>query len=393
MADHETIETNGPANPPKLDAGKFSDLFPIRDQLHFFDHAGVAPISGPAAEALRRYGEQASTRGYVDSNWQVQVRAVRRGAAQMIGADASEIAFVPNTSSGLCMIAGGLDWVEGDNVVITSVEYPANRYPWEDLRRRGVDLIEVAPEPDGRIFAEQVADAVTNRTRVVSVSHVQYSSGYRIDLRTISDMVHQAGGYLCVDAIQSLGAMPVDVAAMGIDFLSVDGHKWLLAPEGCGILYCRGDLVELVHPPVVGWMCMVDADRYGDYRFELRTDAGRFEPGSYNVPGVLALGASMALLEDVGAEVIWSRIEALTTRLCDGLASKGYRVFSPRGRGERSGIVVFEPPSGGGSCADVVAALRRQDIVIVVREGRLRASPHFYNTQEQIDHLLDALPA
>lgn len=190
--------------------------------------------------------------------------------------------------------------------------------------------------------------------------------------------------------------MPVDVAACGIDFLAADGHKWLLAPEGCGIFYCRADLIELLHPSVVGWMNMVNASDYGNYRFEFQRDARRFEPGSYNIAGIMALGASIELLLEVGLDQVWSRIDALTGRLCDGLADKGYRVYSPRGETERSGIVAFNPPYPDTRLTppppQIVTDLAGKGIVIVVREGRLRASPHFYNTTEQMDALIDALP-
>ncbi len=369
--------------------------FPILRELAFFNHAGVAPISGRAAEAMRQYAQQAATRAYVDSGWYRRAGEVKRLAAKLIGARGPhEIAFVPNTSAGLSLVAGGIDWQPGDNVVITDVEYPANRYPWIDLERFGVEVIEVRQLPDGRIDGDDVADAVTNRTRVVSVSHVQYASGHRIDLRPISEMVHRVGGYLCVDAIQSVGALPVDVRAMGIDFLAADGHKWMLGPEGCGIFYCHEDLCPLLHPNVVGWMNMVDAGsggNYGDYRYEFQMDARRFEPGSYNIPGVLGLGASFELLLEVGIDNVWSRIEALTTQLCKGLTDKGYHLFTPRDDPhERSGIVVWHPKPGQDP-KRLVADLDKHGIIIVVREGRLRASPHFYNTPEQIDRLIDAL--
>jgi len=366
--------------------------FPILRSLTFLNHAGVAPISGPAAQQLRHYAQQAESQAYFGSDWYAGVRRVKQQAARLVNATSErEIAFVANTSTGLSMVAGGLDWAEGDNVVITGVEYPANRYPWEHLGRRGVELIVVPQEPDGRIPEEEVCEAVNDRTRVVSVSHVQYSNGFRLDLRPISDMVHRAGGYLCVDAIQSVGALPVDVQTMGIDFLSADGHKWLLGPEGCGIFYCREDLIELLQPPVVGWMCMVEANRYGDYRYELETDARRFEPGSYNVAGILAMGASIALLLDYGIENVWARIDDLTQYLCDGLTGIGCRVLSPRDPDERSGIVTFDPPDSAGSRAEIIAKLAAEKIVIVEREGHLRVSPHFYNTSQQMDQLVEGL--
>lgn len=389
--------------PTELTMGSHMDYsakFPILHHLDFFNHAGVAPICGPAADALRTYAAQAESAAYYKAGWYKRATDVKKLAAELLNARGRhEIAFVPNTSSGISLVAKGLSWVAGDNAVITGVEYPANRYPWEDLKRLGVELIEVPQQPDGRVHAGDVADAVTDRTRVVSISHVQYSSGCCTDLKPISDMVHHAGGYLCVDAIQSVGVMPVDVQTMGIDFLAADGHKWMLSPEGCGIFYCHEDLAEVLHPNVVGWMNMVDATNYGDYRYELQPDARRFEPGTYNVPGILALGASLELLKQVGIDTVWERIESLTSQLSEGLLSKGYGVFSPRGEGERSGIVVFSPPpeavpAGGEAVAlnRIVADLEKQKIIIVVREGRLRASPHFYNTHEQINRLIDALP-
>lgn len=374
-----------------------TDEFPILRNLAFFNHAGVAPISRRAADALRRYAQQAESAAYYKAGWYAQARQVKRLAAKLIGARGEqEIAFVANTSTGLSLVAKGLDWRPGDNAVITNVEYPANRYPWQDLQRFGVQMIEVRQRPDGRIDPGDVVAAVNERTRVVSISHVQYASGCRVELKQIADRVHAVGGYLCVDAIQSVGVMPVDVAAMGIDFLAADGHKWLLSPEGCGVFYCRGELAGRLHPNVVGWMNMVDASNYGDYRFEFQPDARRFEPGSYNVPGVMALGASLQLLLEVGIDAVWARVEALTARLCQGLAHRGYRVFSPRGDAERSGIVTFDPPEPTvrptPPPASIVAELEKRGIVIVVREGRLRASPHFYNTPQQIDALIDALP-
>jgi len=376
----------------------FSDRFPILREVDFFNHAGVAPLSGPAADALRGYADHAVTRAYVGAGWHRKIQRMRQAAAELIHARGQhEIAFIPNTSTGLSLVAKGLDWRRGDNVVLTNVEYPANRYPWEDLRRFGVELIEVRQHPDGRIDVEDVVEAVTNSTRIVAISHVQYASGYRIELKPISEMVHRVGGYLCVDGIQSVGALPVDVRAMGVDFLSADGHKWMLGPEGAGIFHVREDLIQLLHPNVVGWLNMVDAMHYGDYRFEFMPTARRFEPGTYNVPGLLALGASIDLLLEIGIDQVWSRIESLTTRLCEGLEAKRYRVLSPRSKPqERSGIVTFDPPSRDVRATppveQIVAELEKRNIVIVAREGRLRASPHFYNTMEQIDRLIEALP-
>lgn len=368
-------------------------LFPSLDDLVFFNHAAVAPLSGPAVQALHEYADHAGRRGPFQGGWYEKLDQLRERLATMIHARGPhEIAFVPNTSTGLSMVANGLDWREGDRVVVSSVEYPANRYPWENLTRFGVEIREVPPHEDHRIDVEDVIDAINDRTRIVSLSHVQYSTGYRINLKPISDMVHQAGGYLNVDGIQSVGAMPVDVQAMGVDFLSADGHKWMLGPEGAGFFYCREDLVEWLRPSIVGWLNMANAQDFSHYDFAFRQDARRFEPGSWNIPGLLALNASVQVLIDEGLDNVWSKIDVLNANLRIGLKSKGYRVISPDGEDERSGIVTFMPQREDISAKQVAGELEKQGVVVAVRMGRLRSSLHFYNREDQVDRLLDALP-
>jgi selenocysteine lyase/cysteine desulfurase len=373
------------------------EAFPILREWVFFNHAGVAPLSGPAAAAMREFVEQSQRSVYVGSNWYRRAREVKANIARLINAQGpQEIAYMPNTSSGLATVARGFEWHDNTAVVTTEVEYPANRFCWQDLKRFGTHVIEVPQQPDGRIDVEDVIESITNDTRIVAISHVQFGSGYRIDLRPIADTVHLAGGFLCVDGIQSVGAMPVDVEAMGIDFLALDGHKWLLGPEGAGFLYIREDLIPMLHPPVVGWMNMVNSDDYNNSRFQLHEDSRRFEPGSYNIAGVLALGASVQMMLDLGMQQVWDRIDALTSRLCAGVESRGYRVFSPRQPGERSGIVSFHPANpdkrGKADLLKIVSDLEAKKIVIAMRDGRLRASPHFYNTDEQVDRLVAELP-
>lgn len=368
------------------------ESFPILDEMDFFNHAGVAPLSKPAADAMIAYAKHTASKAYIQGSWYKQAQHIKTLAARMINApSAANIAYVPSTSAGLSLLARGLDWRRGDNVIITSIEFPANRYPWQDLAKQGVELIEIEPDNEGRIDVEDILEAITDRTRLVSISHVQFSSGFRIDLSEIAKMVHRAGGLLCIDAIQSVGAMPVDVQAWGVDFLSADSHKWMLGPEGCGFVYCEEDLIQMLHPGVVGWMNMPIRKEYTDYRFEFHTDARRFEPGSYNLAGIMAMGASLELLLETGLDNVWATIEMLTDHLCDRLNQKGYKVFSPRGAGEKSGIVSF-------SAADVsrhqaiIEMLEKQNIHIALRQGRLRVSPHFYNTLAQMDRLVDALP-
>lgn len=371
----------------------FAAKFPILDRMTFLNHAATAPLSGPAAEAFKQYAQYAATHSYVGSGCYEQLDELRADAGRLINARGGhEIAFVPNTATGIALVAQGLPWREDDEVVLSNVEFPANRYPWDDLKRRGVKVVEVAQRPDYRIDEDDVINAITDRTRVVAISHVQFSTGFRIDLKRISEVAHQAGAYLCVDAIQSVGVLPVDVQAMGVDFLSADGHKWMLGPEGAGIFYCHEDLIEALHPALIGWTNMVDPMDFLNYKRSLRKDAQRFEPGTRNIPGLLALHESIKLLLDAGAETVWSRIDALNQQVRPGLQNKGYKVLSPPEPQERSGIVAFTPGDASVNVDKIAADLESQDIIIAVRNGRLRVSPHFYNKPEQIERFLAALP-
>jgi selenocysteine lyase/cysteine desulfurase len=339
---------------------------------------------------MRHYITQAEQQTYLGSRWYRRVNEIRGAAAQLIGAQAREVAFVKNTSEGICYVASGINWVRGDNVITTSAEFPSNMYPWMALRDRGVEL-RVVEEESGRVPAERIIEMIDGDTRLVSVSAVQYASGYRVDLKQLGAACQQQGVLLCVDAIQSLGVHPIDVKEMKIDFLSSDGHKWLCGPEGAGIFYCRRELLSHLTPSEPGWMCMINADDYSNYQFEFRDDAGRFEPGSYNVVGIHGLGAAIELIHRIGTPAIEARVMALTDRLVAGLEERGVRVASSRRPGEGSGIVSFEIENKSAEAAAMELESERR-IIVAARDGRLRVSPHVYNTEEEIDSLLAALP-
>ncbi len=364
--------------------------FPITRRYNFLDHAGVSPLSGPAAEALTNYARQHSESAYLESNYYRIIDHIRQAAARLINAHADEVTFVKNTSEGLNYVANGVPWVTGDNVVSNSMEFPANVYPWMNLERRGI-LVKNVQEEEGRIPFDRLAAAIDRRTRVLAISAVQWSNGFRTDLTRLGELCKNKGVLLCVDAIQALGVHPVDVRAMNIDFLAADGHKWLLGPDGAGLFYCRRELIGHLHPSEPGYLCMKQEFDSGERKFNLRTDARRFDSGAYNIAGICALGASLNLLLEVGIEEVQRRIKQLTDQLVEGLRRKGWRICSPRTPSEWSGIVAF-----GSEKHDMVALqkhLREEfKIVIARRLGRLRASPHFYNTTEEIDQLVEALP-
>jgi len=362
--------------------------FPITERGTHFNHAGVSPVSRRVATAVSRFITEATM---VDRDtqrrWEERTEETRAAFARLTNAQASEIAFVKNTSEGLSLVAAGLDWRPGDNVIAVDGEYPSNVYPWFGLRRCGVETRLLNPVR-GRTQVADVAAMADARTRVLAVSFVDWSGGGRTDLGALGAFCRERGILFCVDGIQGVGALRLDVEAAAIDCLAVGGHKWLLAPEGCGCLYVSQRVVDTVQTLLLGWKSVTDADTYLPYHFDVRPDAVKFEPGSPSHLGTHALGAALDLLLEIGPDHIERRILELTDRLAAGLRARGAEVVSPWGEGERSGIVVFR-------CGDdpnsVCAALNAAGFVVRVRGGGIRVAPHFYNNEDDIDRLLAAL--
>lgn len=373
-----------------MDMQAIRELFPITRNYNFQNHAGVAPLSKPAADAMRQYVDQCADAAGLRAGFYRQADRVRKLAAQLINATPEEVTFVKNTTEGIGWVANGLSWNTGDNVVTSNVEFPANIYPWMGLQSRGVQL-KMIPEDNGRVPVERIADAITSKTRVVTISAVEFASGYRVDLAALGKICKDKGVLFCVDAIQALGALPIDVRAMNIDFLAADGHKWLCGPEGCGIFYCNHALLGHLKPVMAGWLCMKDALDFGNYHFEFVNSACRFDTGSYNLAGIYGLGGSIEMFLNIGIDNVASHLQMLTDRLVKGLREKGYRVISPRKPGETSGIVSFLSDSHDHQAIQQHLEGEHR-VVIAVREGRLRSSPHVYNTPEEIDQLLELLP-
>jgi cysteine desulfurase/selenocysteine lyase len=377
-----------------------SKEFPVLSNWDFFNHAGASPLPRAVADAMRKIIDTSEKASYVEDHRYTDLDQIRAAAAAMINADpAGEIALLKNTAEGISLVArGAVDWKPGDRIVIAAGEYPANVYPWMDVaQRHGVELVTVpeVTDADGtrQVPIESILRYIARpQVKLVALSHVEYATGQRHDLATIGNSCRERGSLFCVDAIQSLGALPLDVKTMQIDYLACGGQKWLLGPEGAAFFYCRRDLVEKTRPLDVGASSVINHLAYGDYDYTLKSDALRFESGSQNIVGHYGLLAAMRLLHGLGADGISRRIKHLTDRLIEGVRDKGYAVISPRTGEQWSGIVCFTSPTHD---HNAVARTLRKDhrTEIVVREGRLRVSPHFYNTDEQIDRLVDRLPS
>lgn len=369
---------------------RYRALFPVTERFAYLDHAAMGPLSRPVVEAQRAYLEaQMSLASEAGPAFKQARERLRETMAAFIGARPEEIALTKNTPEGLNFVAGGLSWRPGDSVVTSDIEFPANMYPWLNLREQGVE-VRIVKSERGRLPVERIVEAVDSTTRLVALSLVQFSTGYRSDLAQISAQVRPRGVLLATDAIQAVGVLPVDVGELGVDFLACASHKWLLGPFGMGWFYCRRELLERLRPIEVGVGSMVERGSFLDYEFELLPSAARFECGVINNEGVPGLQASLDLMNEVGRGAIWGQIRALNDRLADGLRRRGFDLLSSLEDGERSGIICFR--SERHESAALRERLHEAGVIVSLREGAVRVSPHFYNSADDIDRLLAALP-
>ncbi|MYK17180.1 aminotransferase class V-fold PLP-dependent enzyme [Candidatus Poribacteria bacterium] len=370
---------------------RLRDEFPVTETYIYMNHAGVAPLSRRVQAAMADFLEDATVNGAVNAKlWEAEAEICRGAAAQLLNANTTEIAFMKNTTQGILVAANGIDWQAGDNVVTTAVEFPANVYPWWSLKERYGVQTRMIPERAGRIQVEDVASAIDERTRVVTISHVEFASGFRNDIQTLGEICRERDIWFVVDAIQSLGAIEVNVKSCNIDILAADGHKWLLAPEGAAIFYCANEKRERLINTNVGWASVVNPRHFLNYDLTQKPDATRFEEGSYNSVGLYGLRAAIELLLEIGISTIEGHLLELTGHLIAGLEAKGYRVITPRADSERAGIVIFD--SNRLTPTEIYNILLAENIVTAERGTGVRVSPHFYNTTSEIERLLEVLP-
>jgi selenocysteine lyase/cysteine desulfurase len=365
-------------------------LFPVTERFAYMNHAATGPTPRPVSEALHTFDQARAMLGSEASGtWKALTERAREKVARLINAHPDEVAFTKNTPEGLSFVAGGLPWKDGDNLVTTRLEFPANVYPWLNLRDRGIEVRFVEPRGE-RLPARDILDAIDGRTRLVALSWVEFSNGFRNDLAAVGEGCRARGAHLAVDAIQGLGALRCDVAALRIDFLAAACHKWMLGPMGLGLFYCRRELLDTLRLIEMGQSSVTPRESWLDYTVEVQPTAARFEPGALNWPALAGLEAILDLMEGVGRATIEAEVLGLTDRLIAGLERRGYLLKTSKVPAERSGIVSFNHPRM--PPAEIEARLKAAGVVVCVREGAVRVSPHFYNTIEEIDHLLEALP-
>jgi selenocysteine lyase/cysteine desulfurase len=354
--------------------------------LTYLNHAAVAPLGKRAAEAMAALAADVCQFGSLHyDQWLQAYEGLRVAAARLIGADPREIAIVKNTSEGIATVALGVDWKAGDKIIGFREEFAANYFPWKRLERRGVEIEWLSiSDPLERI------DAAAKDARLLAISFVNYLSGYRADLDVIGEICHRNGCLFFVDAIQGLGAVPLNARESRIDALAADGHKWLLGPEGCGILYIRRELQDQIEPVEFGWTNVAAFADYASRDMTLRADAGRYECGTLNTIGIYGLRAAIAFVNEVGLGEIAPAVLDRANQIAEGAARKGYEVMGPRTPATRSGIVTIRKE--GVDSRMVVSRLRHERIIAAPRQGWIRTSPHFYVSPESVERMLNLLP-
>ncbi len=358
--------------------------------LVYLNHAGVSPWPQRTHQAILGFCAENLRSGASNyPSWLGVEQRLREHAAWLLGAaSADDIAILKSTSEGLSVVAYGIDWRPGDNVVSAAEEFPSNRIVWESLASLGVQSRQ--PSVRGRADPEaELLKACDARTRLVAVSSVQYADGLRMDLARLGEYCRREGILFCVDAIQSLGALPFNNEAIGADFVVADGHKWMLGPEGVALLYCREELRETLKLHQFGWHMVQDAGDFEQHDWQPATTARRFECGSPNMLGIHGLEASLSLIREIGIESISRKIINNTSYLINKLKYNRYTLATPEATNRRSGIVTFRVP--GSDPRRLQQALMAQKVICAQRCGGIRFSPHFYTTESDIDTALQRL--
>jgi cysteine desulfurase/selenocysteine lyase len=365
--------------------------FAVTERSTYLNHAAVGVLPRSTRDALKTFIDRHAEAGVLGTfRYEADMPKYRESVGRFIGARGSEIAILRNTGDGANVVAQGLDWKPGDRVILSDNEFPSNAIPWIALRERGVsiDFVDTARH---RLTPDVLRAMMTDRTRVVTVSWVSFDDGYRHDLGALAQVAHERGALICVDAIQGLGAFPLDVRALDLDVVYAGGAKWLLSMQGVSFVYVREELLDQLGVGSPGWRSLADMWDFLNYDQPFTADASRFEGGTPNFAGALSLDRSIAVLQAAGPSAIAAHVLGLTDRLVEGLRACGANLRTLRDPGVASGIVTFSMPG-----ADSVAlgrSIQSEGIVTTWRPTGIRVAPHGYNTPGDIDHLLQLVPA
>lgn len=365
--------------------------FAALDHFTYLNSAAVSPIPRAAFDAVVSQLADVAIYGsehYTD--WIATKKRARELLAGMLRVKAEQIAFMRNTSDGFASVANGLTWKTGDNIVSFAEEFPANFYAWRMVRDRyGVEL-RLCPERDGRIDLQEFISLIDSNTKLVAISSVQYASGFNADLERIGRAARNVDALFAVDIIQGLGARAYDLPSQYVDIAAGASHKWLCAPEGCGFVYISDRAREHVEPSFVGWISVETPWDFADREQPFKPNALAWESGTGASSLFYGLEQSLKLLTETGLDKIENYLNDLSDFLCESLAGKNYEIVSSRAPHEKSAIVCIKHLNGM-NCNDIAAKLQSENIIVSLRGDRLRIAPHFYNNQQDIERLVEAL--
>ncbi len=370
------------------DIATYRSLFPYLDTgCIYMNHAAISPLSKRVVDAIHGYLKQRSETEIENFlTFQRTLVETKEMIGKLINASSERIALVDNTSNGFNLLANGLKWKTGDRILLNDMEFPSNVYPFLNLKRHGVE-IDFVKNRNGMILLEDIEQALTPRTRLLSISHVQFLNGFRIDLEGVGDLCKTRGIIFSVDPIQSAGALQIDVKKASIDFISCGGHKWLMSPQGSAFIFLTEELQERIQQAYVGWTSVANPWNLLDYNLDLQPSARRYENGTMNFMGICGMHAALSLLLEIGIETIESRILELTDFLVAQLSDAHVDPATCIQHEHRSGIVSFKSDKSQA----VYDKLLSEKIELAVREGLVRFSPHFYNTEEEIEKAVEII--
>lgn len=368
------------------------EFAPVTARGVYINHAGVSPSPARVVEAVTeavRHAASDPLSFFVDRVL-VSQSSVRTRLARLMGVTSEHLALTKNTGHGLSLIADGLKLEPGDNVVSVACEYPSVVYPWYAQHDRGIETRLIPIRADGTFTPEDLDSVMDDRTRVLTLSWVQFGTGFRCDLAACAALARSRNILFIVDVIQGLGVLPLEAEKLGLDVAVTGVHKWLMAPGGTGGLYLAPHVLNKLRLVNMGAGAVVDVMKFDPLDFSPKPNAQRYEEGTPNVLGLCGFDAALSLLEEVGIEAIAAQVLALTDYAANALDQKGYRVTSPRTDSQRAGLVMFEHPTRTNE--SVLEALTAANVSAAVRGGKVRFSPHFYNTREEIDRAVAVLP-
>ncbi len=363
--------------------------FAVKKNLIYCNNSAVAPIPVSTQNLITKFLQEYSHYGSLNyPEWINKVEKIRENFAKFLNASKDEIAFVKNTSTGLSIIANGIKWNKGDEIIILEKEFPANIYPWLNLKKQGVK-INILPERNYKYDYNELLTLITNKTRLIALSFIEYSTGFKHDLEYIGKICREKDIIFVVDAIQGMGVFPIDVRKMNISVLCADGHKWMCSPEGCGIFYIEKSLIPKVEPVLIGWNTVKNASNYDKIEFTVKENAQKYEEGSLNLLGIFALGNMLNIINKISINYITQKVLKLSYLLFSKVDRNKYKILSPKDDKYRSSIVTIKPMHK--NVYDIYKILEKNSIFCSVRRNALRFSIHFYNDEEEINKVVNIL--